>query len=140
MQASEEVSRMDASSGQSLEEVTAMVDTINGRIKGRKDVLAPKIKELRKARAQMADLSAAHEEARDAYHKVQDTHDSRLAELEGQVASLQAAVDEVRLRRAARCSAACCVHAVRGGAGCCHQCALAKCQSRATCRQDRRGR
>lgn len=100
---------MDASSGQSLEEVTAMVDTINGRIKGRKDVLAPKIKELRTARAQMADLSAAHEEARAAYHKVQDTHDSRLAELEGQVASLQAAVDEVRLRRAARCSAACCV-------------------------------
>lgn len=96
--ASEEVSRMDASSGQSLEEVTAMVDTINGRIKGRKDVLAPKIKELRTARAQMADLSAAHEEARAAYHKVQDTHDSRLAELEGQVASLQAAVDEAETR------------------------------------------
>lgn len=95
MQAAEEVSRIDASSGQSLEEVTAMVEATNSRIKGRKDVLAPKIKELRAARAHMADLTATHEEARAAFQKVQDTHDSRLEELEGQVASLQAAVDEV---------------------------------------------
>ena len=73
-----------------------MVDATNERIRGRKDVLAPKIKELRTARTRMAELKAAHEEARGAYQKVQDTHEARMEELEGQVAALQAAVDEVR--------------------------------------------
>lgn len=73
-----------------------MVASINDRIKARKDVLAPKIKELRAARARMSDLTDAHEEARAAHRKVQDSHDARLAELEEQVASLQSAVEEVR--------------------------------------------
>ena len=96
MQASQEATRIDTTAGQSAEEISAVVASINDRIKGRKDVLAPKIKELRAARARMSDLTDAHEEARAAHRKVQDSHDARLAELEEQVASLQSAVEEVR--------------------------------------------
>eukprot|EP00892_Ulva_mutabilis_P001157 jgi/Ulvmu1/11041/UM007_0222.1 len=96
--ASQEASRADVRTGRSREEVAEVVASINGRIKSRKDVLAPKIKELRTARGRIVELTAAHEEARAAYRKVEDTHDDRLAELETQVASLQAAVDESEAR------------------------------------------
>jgi chromosome segregation ATPase len=95
-QVSEEKGRVDAAKGECLDEISAVVEEINSKIRSRKGVLAPKITQLRAARARHAEVAAAHEQARAAYLKTQDAHTARLAGLEEQVSELQAAVSEVR--------------------------------------------
>lgn len=95
MQVSEQKGKVDAAKGECLDEISAVVEEINSKIRSRKGVLAPKITELRAARAKHAEVTAAHGQARTAYLKAQDSHEARLAGLEEQVSELQAAVDEV---------------------------------------------
>ena len=97
VQVSEKKNALDGERGARATEVSAVVAEIGARIRGRKGVLAPKVRRLRQLRAALEERRGAHGEARATYMHAIDAQDGMFGDLERRVATLQAHVSEVRL-------------------------------------------
>lgn len=103
-QVSDLKSVVDEQKGAKLDEISAVVNEINKRIKDKKSVLAPKIKELRGHRQAFEELSNEHAEAQAAYLRARDAQDAQLSGLDRSVGELQSRVNEVRVCPSSRAS------------------------------------
>ena len=76
---------LDDAKAESLEEISALVERIDGEIKAKKNVLAPAIKELRGVRAQYEVLEVEHRQGRAAHEKIGLRYETERLKLEGEV-------------------------------------------------------
>jgi septal ring factor EnvC (AmiA/AmiB activator) len=110
LQVSAAKSAVDQEKGARLDEISAIVTQINEKIRAKKSVLAPKIKELRERRAELDELLLVHGESQQSYDAALDKQGAQLADLERSVGELERTVGEVRAVRAflaQQCSSEC---------------------------------
>lgn len=88
-QALEDVSdateKLNATKGQSLEEISRLATEIIAQVKEKKNKLAPQIKELRAVRATNAELEAVWQEKKQTYESLSMALDQESSKLESQV-------------------------------------------------------
>ena len=80
--------QLDEQKAQSLEQISALVERIEQEIRGKKNALAPSIKELRQARAEYEREEADFKQGKAADDKVRLRYESERLKLEGEVAEL----------------------------------------------------
>eukprot|EP00976_Prorocentrum_cordatum_P067701 1178855-Prorocentrum_minimum.AAC.2 len=85
---------IDEAKGQTLEEISKFVTTINNVIKERKSKLAPQIKDLRAVRQKFQELETDHAEKKKQYDAAAMGFDSKISKLESDVKSMRAEGNE----------------------------------------------
>jgi archaellum component FlaC len=87
---------VDQAKGDKLEEISAIVTQINDKIRTKKNVLAPKIKDLREKRGALDELLLTHGEAQQGYDRAVDGQSAQTKDLEAAVGELRTKVEQVR--------------------------------------------
>jgi intraflagellar transport protein 81 len=73
---------IDSNKGETLEEISQLVDKINATLKERKNKLAPQIKELRSIRQQFEDVEAVYLEKKQQYNQMSAGYETERIKLE----------------------------------------------------------
>jgi len=87
--ASEAKALADEAKGQTLEDISAVVDEINDEIKTRKNKLAPQIKDLRTLRAKYQELETEYSEKKGTYENTAVGLDSEMSKLQEEVSAYE---------------------------------------------------
>ena len=94
-QISKDKASADATKGARLDKIAAIVNEINGKIRTKKEILAPKIKALKEARAAAEELTLQRDAAGASYEAAAAKAQTSVAPLESEVAAMRRAVEEV---------------------------------------------
>merc|ERR1719515_518293 len=89
-----EKSQVDKAKGKTLDEISTIVQTINAKLKEKKNKLAPQIKALRAVRQNFQQVEAKYLEKKVAYDQAKAQMDADLAKVAGEVRQLESEVFE----------------------------------------------
>jgi len=92
--ASVEKSQVDKAKGKTLDEISAIVQKINGQLKEKKNKLAPQIKALRSVRQNFQQVEVKYLEKKSAYDQAKSSMDGELSKVSGDVRQLESEVLE----------------------------------------------
>merc|ERR1719261_1148550 len=92
--ASVEKSQVDKAKGKTLDEISAIVQKINGQLKEKKNKLAPQIKALRSVRQNFQQVEVKYLEKKSAYDQAKSNMDGELSSVSGNVKQLEGEVLE----------------------------------------------
>ena len=80
---------LDARKGETLDEISKMVDELTEKIAAKRTLLAPLIKDLRALRGEEREVKQQHDEKKGAYHAASATLESSKSKLESEVKALR---------------------------------------------------
>jgi len=92
--ASVEKSQIDKAKGKTLDEISGIVQKINGQLKEKKNKLAPQIKALRSVRQNFQQVEAKYLEKKSTYDQAKTSMDGELSRVAGEVRQLETDVQE----------------------------------------------